>query len=162
MLRLDHAGIVVADLDAAVAWYCEHFECRLVWSEAATDVDDVAIGLPGERVRLRGAILQTGDAFLELHEYLAPTGRTSRRVCDLGIGHVAFFSDDIVGDYERLRASGMRFYAAPRLIEKGGLAGHWWAYGEDPWGNVVQLCHHPDPPEEFLHTFANAISEEKK
>lgn len=147
MLVLDHVGIVVDDLDEAVEWYCKHFACRVAWREAATDVDDIAIGLPHEHVRLRGAVLQAGDrVFLELHQYLVPTGTGNRRVCDTGIGHLAFFTDDIQGDYRRLLDAGMRFYGAPREITTGGLTGHWWVYGEDPWGNVVQLCHHPDPP----------------
>ena len=150
MLRLDHAGVVVPDLDAAIDWYCENFDCRVAWREAPTDVDDAAIGLPGEHVRLRGAVLWAGGAYLELHEYLSPTGSAPRRVCDTGIGHIAFFSDDIRGDFGRLTARGMRFYGEPRRIASGGLTDHWWAYGEDPWGNVVQLCHHPQPDERVV------------
>jgi catechol 2,3-dioxygenase-like lactoylglutathione lyase family enzyme len=144
-MKLDHAGIVVPDLDAAVEWYTTHFGLQTAWREADTDVDDVAIGLPGERVRLRGAILFAEGAYLELHEYLLPVGTTSRRVCDLGIGHIAFFSDSILTDFERLKDAGVEFYSKPRLIDRGGLAGHWWVYGEDPWGNVIQLCSHPEP-----------------
>jgi lactoylglutathione lyase/glyoxylase I family protein len=147
-MRLDHVGIVVPDLDAAVAWYTKNCDCEVSWLEAETDVDDVAIGLPGETVRLRGAVLYAGGAFIELHEYLEPTGSTSRRVCDTGIGHFAFYSDDIHSDFERLAAAGVRFYGEPKRIEDGGLIDHWWVYGEDPWGNVIQLCHHPPPPSE--------------
>lgn len=77
---LDHTGLVVSDLDAAIAFYADAFGMVVVAREADTDVPDAAIGLPGERVRLRGAMLRSGRAGLELHEYLAPTGRADRRV----------------------------------------------------------------------------------
>ncbi len=144
-MKLDHVGIVVPDLDAAVEWYTTHFSLQVAWREADTDVNDVAIGLPGEAVRLRGAVLYAGGAYLELHQYLSPVGCASRRVSDLGIGHLAFFSHDIWADFERLTAAGVTFCSEPRLIDSGGLTGHWWVYGEDPWGNVIQLCHHPEP-----------------
>jgi len=158
MLRIDHVGIVAprGQLDAVVNFYCRHFACTVAWREAETDVDAIAIGLPGENVRLKGAVLFAGapdDAapYLEIHQYLVPTGETKRRVCDAGIGHFAWWSDDIEADYTRLGEGGMSWNAAPRLIETGGLTGHWWVYGQDPWGNVVQLCHHPDRPDSVTH-----------
>lgn len=72
---LDHIGMVVADLDAAVSFYTDVFGFSVVSREADTRVDDVAIGLPGESVRLRGAILRdTASNLLEIHQYLEPTG----------------------------------------------------------------------------------------
>lgn len=140
---LDHTGIVVPDLEAAIEFYVTAFGAELVGREADTDVASDAIGLPGERVRLRGALLRCGTGLLELHEFLVPQGRESRRPCDTGIGHIAFAVPDIDAAYDRLRAEGVAFMTAPQTIESGLYAGRRWVYGKDPWGVIVELCQHP-------------------
>jgi lactoylglutathione lyase/glyoxylase I family protein len=137
-------GIVVPDLDSAVRFYVNAFGLTIASREADTDVDPDAIGLPGEKVRLRGAILRAGGASLEIHEYLTPRGRAPRRVSDLGIGHVCFSVADIHAAYDYLSGLGVEFNAEPRLITDGGLAGRWWVYGRDPWGVVLELAQNPE------------------
>lgn len=143
VLGLDHTGIVVPDLEAAIEFYSRAFGAEVVGLEADTDVDAVAIGLEGEHVRLRGAFLRTGGTTLELHEYIAPRGVGHRRACDVGIGHVAFSVSDIDAAHIRLEREGMTFNSAPQTIESGALAGRRWVYGRDPWGIVIELCQHP-------------------
>lgn len=148
MLRIDHVGIVVppGQLEAAADFYCSHFGCVEDRTEQETDVNPDAIGLPGEHVRLKGAILSAGDgASLEIHEYRTPVGTGTRRTCDTGIGHFAWRSDDIDADYARLADAGITWNAPIQHITAGALAGRRWIYGRDPWGNVVELLHHPDP-----------------
>lgn len=147
MLRLHHVAITVPDLDAAIEWYTTVLRLTVSRLEAETDVDSGAIGLPGEKVRLRGAELAISGAegpFLELHQFITPTGRGSRRVCDTGISHFAFYTDDIHAEYDRLRSLGVSFSSPPQYIDTGGLAGDWWAYFKDPWGNQLHLASHPD------------------
>lgn len=74
-MRLDHVGMLVSDLEAAISWYQSQFGCEVARRETDTDVDDVSIGLPGEAVRLRGAVLWAGGCYLELHQYLSPPAR---------------------------------------------------------------------------------------
>jgi catechol 2,3-dioxygenase-like lactoylglutathione lyase family enzyme len=143
VIGLDHTGIVVPDLEAAITFYERAFGARVVSRETDTDVDDVAIGLPGERVRLRGALLASGDTILELHEYLTPRGTGRRRACDAGLGHIAFAVTDIDAAWARLRDEGVVFNTEPRTITSGTLAGRRWVYGRDPWGVVIELCQHP-------------------
>lgn len=142
-IGLDHTGIVVPDLEAAIDFYVHAFRCQVVGREADTDVDSVAIGLPGERVRLRGAFLRTGGNVLEFHEYLNPGGSGARRPCDTGIGHIAFAVSNIDAAYDALRTV-VRFNSAPCTIDYGTLAGRRWVYGRDPWGVVIELCQHPE------------------
>lgn len=145
---LDHTGIVVPDLERAIDFYTAAFGAEVVGREADTDVDADAIGLRGEQVRLRGALLRCGAGLLELHEYLAPRGHESRRPCDIGIGHVAFAVADIDAACARLRAEGVTFNTAPSTIESGFYAGRRWVYGKDPWGVVIELCQHPSDGED--------------
>jgi lactoylglutathione lyase/glyoxylase I family protein len=140
---LDHTGIVVPDLDAAVRFYVNAFGMTVLSRESDTDVDSAAIGIPGQPVRLRGAILKAGRTNLELHEYLTPRGIGSRNVFDEGIGHIAFAVTEIRAAYDYLRALGVTFNTEPNLITDGALAGRWWVYGKDPWGNVLELGQDP-------------------
>jgi len=140
---LDHTGLVVPDLDAAVAFYKAAFGMTVVSRESDTDVPSSAIGLPGEHVRLRGAILRAGATHLELHQYLSPVGKGERRVCDTGFGHIAFAVADIDAAYRFLTDQGVTFNTEPQLIATGGLAGRRWVYGQDPWGNVIELGQNP-------------------
>lgn len=141
--RIDHVGIVVPDLDAAVEFYTRAFGMTVVSTEAPTDVDTVAIGIDAPRVRLCGAILSTGNARLELHQYLEPVGDTHREVYQQGIGHFAFDVDDIDEAYEHLTKAGVTFNSTPNRIDVGDLAGRQWVYGQDPWGNVIELGQNP-------------------
>jgi len=141
---LDHVGIVVPDIVAATDWYRDHFGLVPIRHEAPTDVDPHAIGLPdAPTVRLTGRQLDAGNVALELHQYFVPTGTSPRRNCDLGYGHIAFRVEDIHAAHDRLTRSGMPFNTDPRHITTGGLAGFWWAYGKDPWGNTVEITSHP-------------------
>jgi catechol 2,3-dioxygenase-like lactoylglutathione lyase family enzyme len=154
-LRLDHVGFVVRELDAAVAWYTEALGCTVQWREAWTDVDPKRMALEdAERVRLRGAILRVGQGvFLELHEFAAPTAdHGKRRTCDLGIGHVSFYTPEIEAEYERLGSLGVRWYGEPTEIKDGGLEGHWWCYGRDPFNLLIQLNWWPEPQSGTLPT----------
>jgi len=144
VLGLDHAGIVVPDLNQAVEFYVRAFDVEVVGWEDETDADADALGLPGEHVRLRGALLRAGGCLLEVHQYLTPTGQTSRRVCDTGIGHLAFAVSDIDAAYTRLQDEGVSFNTEPRSIIYGFYAGRRWVYGQDPWGTVIELCQHPE------------------
>jgi catechol 2,3-dioxygenase-like lactoylglutathione lyase family enzyme len=144
IVGFDHAGIVVPDLESAIDFYARAFGATVVGREADTDVDPDAIGLPGSTVRLRGALLRIGNTFLELHEFLTPTGRGNRRVSDTGIGHIAIAVSDIDAAHRRLQDEGMTFNTAPNTITEGFYAGRRWAYGQDPWGIVVELCQHPN------------------
>lgn len=146
MLRLHHVAITVPDLDAGIDWYTTVLGLRVSRREAETDVNPAAIGLPGENVRLRGAELAVngdGGPFIELHQFIRPTGTAARRVCDTGISHFALYTDDIHAEYRRLRGLGVIFSSPPQYIAEGGLAGDWWAYFKDPWGNQLHLVSHP-------------------
>lgn len=145
---IEHTGIVVPDLDAAVRFYTIAFGMGVLSREADTEVDSDAIGLPGEAVRLRGAILDGGTSYLELHQYLTPTGVAPRRVSDQGIGHLCFAVADIDEAYDYLRGLGVEFNTTPKLIAEGELAGRWWVYGKDPWGVVIELAQNPDSTKE--------------
>jgi methylmalonyl-CoA epimerase len=88
--RIDHVGIVVADIDSALAVYGETFELELVHRERS---DELGLDI---------ALLQVGESRVEL---LAPT-TTDSVLADAapGMHHVAYRVADIDAALELLQA----------------------------------------------------------
>ena len=140
-LPLDHVGVVVPDFTDGFGWYTEILGLRPVWRSKPLDVADGAImGLPGDKVRLEGVLLLgSGDAMIEMHRYHWPSAPGTRRPCDTGFNHIAFYTSDIAAEFARLQAAGMKFFAEPQHIRFGDEAGHRWVWGADPFGTIIEL-----------------------
>lgn len=144
---LDHVGVVVPDFEVGLCWYRDVLGLSLAWHTEPLDADDgAALGLPGEKVRIQGALLVgNGTAMVELHQYHWPTGKGTRRPCHTGFNHLGFYTPDVRAEFGRLRAAGMRFFGEPSQVRDGELAGHWWVWGSDPFGTIVELYSHTAP-----------------
>jgi methylmalonyl-CoA epimerase len=98
LARIDHVGVAVDDLDAAIARYERDLEIAATHRETIAD--------QGVEV----VLLDVGDGHVELLSPLAedsPVGRfLSRR--GPGMHHVAYATGDIDGELARLRAAGVR------------------------------------------------------
>ncbi len=110
--RIDHVGIAVADLDAAIAMYESAFGMRCVHTEV------------NEEQGVREAMLEVGDSgsYVQLLQPLSPDS-TIGRFLDRngpGIQQMAYRVDDLDEVSSHLRAQGLRLlYDEP----KGGTAG---------------------------------------
>jgi catechol 2,3-dioxygenase-like lactoylglutathione lyase family enzyme len=93
----------------------------------------------GGPLSIRGAYLRAGSASVEIHQY-SPSRAGERETSDLGFGHLSFAVNDIGRACEHLRTQGMSFYTEPNFIDSGAMDGRWWVYGEDPWGNVIEIA----------------------
>ncbi len=108
---IDHVGIAVADLDAAIAWYHDHLGMILVHEEVNNDQ-----GIREAMLSARGAL--TGTAQIQL---MAPTDESSPIAKFLdkhgpGMQQLACRVSDLDSLSKRLRAQGVRLvYDAPRL-----------------------------------------------
>jgi len=96
--QIDHVGIVVQDLDEALATYCGILGFRLL---ERLDAPDHGVEI---------AFLASGNSTIEL---LSPTNResgTARFLARRGEGshHICFAVPDIARALEELRASGVR------------------------------------------------------
>lgn len=107
--RMDNVGIVVEDLDAAIAFFIElglELEGRgMVEGEWAGRVT----GLGDQRVEIAMMRTPDGHSRLELSRFLAPAVVADHRnapVNALGYLRVMFAVDDIDDTLERLRAHG--------------------------------------------------------
>jgi len=137
--RMDHVGVVVDDLAAAIEFFVElGLELQGEGSVAGSWVDRV-IGLDGVQAKI--AMLQTpdGDARLELSVFLAPStlgGDRHAPANTRGIRHIAFVVEDIDAVVARLRALGTEFVGEVERYEDS----YRLCYVRGPEGIIVELA----------------------
>lgn len=103
--RIDHIGVAVEDLDAAVELYRDHLGMPLVHRETV------------ESQGVEAALLDVGDGHVELLRPLGPDTAVGKYLARRGPGlhHVAYAVVDIEATLEALRAAGLRLIdAQPR------------------------------------------------
>ena len=100
---IHHAGLVVDDLDAAIAFYGALLEMveieRDSWRAPAA-LEDQAVGLTDSSAE--GVMMRGSNSYLELWQYLAPSQigdiPAERGAHERGLRHLAIEVDDGVGD----------------------------------------------------------------
>jgi methylmalonyl-CoA/ethylmalonyl-CoA epimerase len=128
--RIDHVGIAVADLDAAIDFYARTFGFPCVHREV------------NERMGVAEAMLAIGDSgsMIQLLSPLAPD-TTIGKFLDRngpGIQQIAYTVDDVVAAAEALRAAGLRLlYDEPRVGTAGSLIN--FVHPKDAGGVLVEL-----------------------
>ena len=96
--RIDHVGVAVEDLDAAIALYEQTYGMALVHREAV------------EEQGVEAVLLDVGENHVELLRPLGPETPVGRFLARKGPGlhHVAYQVTDIEATLESLRGSGVR------------------------------------------------------
>ncbi len=132
LLRIDHVGVAVPDLDAAVAFYTETFGMRCVHEETHHEQGVreamMAVGPDGDGPRV---------------QLLAPTGPDSAIAKFLdrsgpGLQQVAYTVRDVVATSDALRARGLRLlYDEPRRGTAGSRIN--FVHPKDAGGVLVEL-----------------------
>jgi catechol 2,3-dioxygenase-like lactoylglutathione lyase family enzyme len=129
MIELDHAGLSVASLDDALAFYGEAFGFE----------QEFAFELP-EGIRGRMLRLPSGGR-LELFERPGSSGglRADTPLAALatrGYGHFAVCAPDIDALWDRALRAGGRALVSPRPSPEPGVR---FSFLSDPEGNLVEL-----------------------
>jgi methylmalonyl-CoA/ethylmalonyl-CoA epimerase len=96
--RIDHIGVAVEDLDAAIALYDEHLGMALVHRETV------------EAQGVEAVLLDVGENHVELLKPLGPDTPVGKFLARRGPGlhHVAYQTPDIEGALSALKGAGMR------------------------------------------------------
>jgi methylmalonyl-CoA epimerase len=95
--RIDHIGVAVEDIDAALALYEESFEMELAHRETV------------ESQGVEAILLDVGEGHVELLAPLGPETPVGRYMAKNGPGlhHVAYAVEDIDAALERIAAAGI-------------------------------------------------------
>jgi len=139
VLRFDHVGITVADLDRATAFFVGlglQVEGRML---IEGEFVDTVIGIPDSRSEIVVLRPPDGGPGLELSSFLRPDhqpGSPAAMSTELGLRNVALEVDDLQAVLDRLAADGYG------LVGGVGQYEHVWrmAYVRGPEGIIVSLA----------------------
>jgi methylmalonyl-CoA/ethylmalonyl-CoA epimerase len=108
--RIDHIGIAVEDLDAALELYGGAFEMEVAHRETV------------ESQGVEAVLLDVGDGHVELLRPLGPDTPVGKFIAKRGVGmhHVAYAVDDIDATLERLAAAGLDLIDSEARVGIGG------------------------------------------
>jgi methylmalonyl-CoA/ethylmalonyl-CoA epimerase len=135
LLRVDHVGIAVADLDEAKRFYAETFGMRVVREET------------NEEQGVREAMLAVGDGAGPRVQLLAPARPDSAIAKFLdrggpGLQQLAYTVADVEATAAALRARGLRLlYETPRRGTAGSRIN--FVHPKDAGGVLVELVEPP-------------------
>ncbi len=137
--KIDHVGVAVPDLDAAIAFYTDTFGMRLAHVET------------NEGQGVREAMMAVGDSgsYVQLLAPLTPESTIAKFLqrSGPGIQQVAYTVDDVEATSAQLRAKGLRLlYDTPRVGTAGSLVN--FVHPKDAGGVLVELVQHPRGEEE--------------
>lgn len=130
LLRIDHVGLAVRDLEAAIAFYARTFDVQVVHEEV------------NEEQGVREAMLAVGDSgsFVQLLAPLradSPIGRFLES-CGEGIQQVAYTVEDLEAVSTTLRERGVRLlYAEPKTGTGGSRVN--FVHPKDAMGVLIEL-----------------------
>jgi glyoxylase I family protein len=133
-----HAAISTPDLERCIDFYTNIIGGEVAWTfgwPAGTPEADQVTDLQNSAAD--AAMLKIGETFLEVFQFSSPPSAEKtgdRPVNNHGITHICLEVEDIQGEYERLKAAGMRFNCVPQSQDGSSMV-----YGRDPDGNVVEL-----------------------
>ena len=130
LTRIDHVGIAVPDLDAAIDFYARAFGVQVVHEEV------------NEEQGVREAMLAVGDSgsCIQLLAPLTPDSTIAKFIdrSGPGIQQIAYGVDDVVAAADALRARGVRMlYDEPKVGTAGSLVN--FAHPKDCGGVLVEL-----------------------
>jgi catechol 2,3-dioxygenase-like lactoylglutathione lyase family enzyme len=134
---INHTGIVVADLEEAIAFYTDVLGLELV-ERRERDGGPISQVLDYQDTHIKVADVAAPDGrVIELIHYLnpPPADRPTEDRSVLGASHTAFSVDDMAATFSRLTDGGARRLNPPVEVAPGKLV----CYLQDPWGNWLEL-----------------------
>ncbi len=150
---VDHIGLTVPDLEAAVSFYARVFGAVELFRMGPFDAAELPPAADGRDwgeahvnvagARFRFVMLQLGpNLMLELFQYDRPLDRRTVPPlnCDIGGHHIALKVADLDRALDYLkRQPGITVMAGPIVVSDGPCRGMRVNYFLDPWGNQLEI-----------------------
>ena len=146
---LNHVGVTVPDVEAAIRWYGEVFGFRCIMGPRVLRAGSAATSETGQlfgsdfRVAYQAHLLTGGGAGIELFQFVEPAAESR----EPGLGnlrpgpwHLCLTEPDVAAGAERVVSAGGRRLSPVQEF----VPGRPWhlVYCADPWGNVLELMSH--------------------
>lgn len=146
ILGVHHPAISVPDIDEALAFYRDKLGFEPVMQiELPPGIEMMNRAMDLEQAGYKVAMLRKGNSCIEVFEFTGegvPRADEKRPVNKHGITHICLAANEYEKDYAHLKESGVEFNTEPN-----GESPNRWAYGRDPFGNVIELLeHNPESP----------------
>ena len=146
---LDHVGISVPDIDAAVAWYRDILGCYVLMEPIEGYADDSYFGqivadiFGADFKGMKIAHLATADGVgIELFQFVANAPQEEHfAYWKTGIYHICILEPDIEGLAKRIDESGGR--QRSKVWKLWPDKPYKVCYCEDPWGTIIEVSSHP-------------------
>jgi methylmalonyl-CoA/ethylmalonyl-CoA epimerase len=135
---IDHVGIAVPDLDAAIAWYAENLGLVATHQEVNTEqgVREAMLHAPGDDAGPAVQLLAPVDESSTIAKFIDRNGP--------GLQQVAYRVTDVEASAAALREKGLRLlYDAPRRGTAGSRVN--FVHPKDAGGVLVELVEPADP-----------------
>ena len=115
-----HTGIVVIDLEASLNFYRDLLGFQIVkqMEEAGDYIDNIS-SLRNIQVTTVKMTSPSGQMIELLKYHSHPEEQRMRKICEIGISHIAFTVDDLDFVYEKLKDKGIQFNSPPQLSPDG-------------------------------------------
>jgi catechol 2,3-dioxygenase-like lactoylglutathione lyase family enzyme len=147
MRAVDHVAYTVPDLDAAIAFFVEHFGAELIFKDgpfADGEGDAMRRRLDVDpKATCSLAMIRLGRHHnVELFEYDSPDQSNALpRNSDVGGHHLAFYVDDIDAGHAYVKSiPGVVVQEGPNGVDPAApVAGQRWFYFQSPWGMQMEL-----------------------
>lgn len=128
--RGDHAGIRVPDFAAAVAWYGDTLDFRLL-GQMPLGEKTLAFMAPAADEHFRIELIAGPGCTARAHfDQLSDTHATG------GWHHLCFRVDDVDATIAELQRRAVRIVSPARAVPALGIR---FAFIADPWGNLIEL-----------------------
>jgi catechol 2,3-dioxygenase-like lactoylglutathione lyase family enzyme len=150
LVGMDHAGITVPDIDAAISWFQRVMGCAAPltfgpFSDANGTFMQDLLGVHPRAVIEQITMIRCGrSANIELFEYEAPDQDTTfPKNSDWAGHHIAFYVDDIDAAVAHMQAQGVQKLLGPLPVTDGPAAGQTINYFRAPFGTYIELISYP-------------------
>ena len=115
-----HTGIVVVDLETSLKFYRDlvGFQIAKQMEESGDYIDNIS-SLRNIKVTTVKLTSPSGQMIELLKYHSHPAEQKERKICEIGISHIAFTVDNLDFEYERLWGKGIQFNSPPQSSPDG-------------------------------------------